>query len=253
MTKKVLLLFIIFSSIISNAQKLENCSECSSVKYSELDIRNNELFELQLLRNEIFARHNYSFKNQRLEKHFLNYDWYKPDYNNSIKKVVLNAIEEFNIQLFKTKEEKIKKNRELLINELEELKVAIEKNDAFFIKTFLNGVIDDNNESLKRTLLSAIHNVLNSININDINWHKGKAQYEILTDNGFSISSKGIYIKGNSITIMITDPMKHSDLMRNDDAFEYPSDYYSESENTSGAELEFKNGKLILINLIFAG
>jgi hypothetical protein len=253
MTKKIPILFILFLSIVSNAQKLENCSECSSVKYSESDIISNELFELQLLRNEIFARHNYSFKNQRLEEYFSNYNWYKPDYKNPIKEIKLNLTEQHNVDIFKAKEETIKKNRTLLISELEKLKTAIKENDVSFINTFLNGVVKNDDKSFGSALLNAIETVLNSIDISNINWHKGQAKFEILTDNGFSVSSQGIYIKGNSVTIMVTDPMKHSDLMKNDDAFEYPSDYYSESENTSGAELEFKNGKLILINSIFAG
>ncbi|WP_083807785.1 YARHG domain-containing protein [Cellulophaga algicola] len=253
MTKKIPILFILFLSIVSNAQKLENCSECSSVKYSELDIINNELFELQLLRNEIFAKHNYSFKNQRLEDYFSDYNWYKPNYKNPIKEIKLNLTEQHNVDIFKTKEETIKKNRTLLISELEKLKTAINENDVSFINTFLNGVVENDDKSFGTALLNAIETVLNSIDTSNINWHKGQAKFEILIDNGFSISSQGIYIKGNSVTIMVTEPMKHSDLMKNDDAFEYPSEYYSESENTSGAELEFKNGKLILINPIFIG
>ncbi|MFL1896378.1 YARHG domain-containing protein [Aquimarina sp. 2-A2] len=253
MTKKIPILFILFISIVSNAQKLENCSECSSVKHSKSDIISNELFELQLLRNEIFARHNYSFKNQRLEEYFSNCNWYKPDYKNPIKEIKLNLTEQHNVDLFKAKEETIKKNRTLLISELEKLKTAIIENDVSFINAFLNGVVKTVDRSFGSALLNAIETVLNSIDISNINWHKGQAKFEILTDNGFSVSSQGIYIKGNSVTIMVTDPMKHSDLMKNDDAFEYPSDYYSEAENTSGAEIEFKNGKLILINPIFAG
>lgn len=253
MTKKIPILFMLFLSIVSNAQKLQNCAECSSIKYSESDIINNKLFELQLLRNEIFARHNYSFKNQRLEEYFSSYNWYKPNYKNPIKQINLNLTEQHNVDIFKAKEETIKKNRTLLISELEKLKTAIKENDISFINAFLNGVVKNDDKPFGSALLNAIETVLNSIEISNINWHKGQAKFEILTDNGFSISSQGIYIKGNSITIMVTDPMKHSDLMKNNDAFEYPSDYYSESENTSGAKIEFKNGKLILINPIFAG
>lgn len=252
MLKKILIPLLFLAHITANAQKLDNCSKCSSVKYSEANIINNELFELQLLRNEIFARHNFIFKNQRLEEYFSNYDWYKPNYKNPTK-INLNPTEQFNVQLFQSKEEHIKKNRVLLINELKKLKNEITQNNTPFIENFFNGNVKDAGKSFKSAILDAIKDVLNSIAINDINWHKGEALYEITIDNGFSISTKGIYIKGNSVTIMITDPMKHSILMKNDDAFVYPSDYYSEDENTSGAELEFKNGKLILIRPIFAG
>ena len=67
-----------------------------------------------------------------------------------------------------------------------------------------------------------------------------------------AVSSKGIYIKNDTISIIVTDPQKHSSLMK-DDAFEYPSSYYSESENSAGGVFEFSNGKLKLINLYFAG
>ena len=249
MKQKLLILLLLFITIASNAQKLENCSECSSIKYSESNIITNELFELKLLRNEIFARHNFSFKNERLEEYFFNYDWYKPDYKNPVTQVNLNAIEQFNVTLFKRKEEEIKRNRELLLTELGKLKVAIKENDTSFISDFTNGIIKNDNKSL----LKKINSILKLIDIENINWHKGQAKYEILIDNGFSISSQGIYIKGNSITIMSTDPMTHSDLMKNDAAFKYPSDYYSEFENSSGVEIIFKNGKLIVVSLIFAG
>ncbi|QXP61648.1 YARHG domain-containing protein [Olleya sp. HaHaR_3_96] len=249
MKQKILTLLLLSITIASNAQKLENCSECSSIKYSESNIVTNELFELKLLRNEIFARHNFPFKNERLEEYFFNYDWYKPDYKNPVTQVNLNAIEQFNVALFKRKEEEIKRNRELLLTELGKLKVAIKENDTSFISDFTNGIIKNDNKSL----LKKIKSILELIDIENINWHKGQAKYEILTDNGFSISSQGIYIKGNSISIISTDPMTHSDLMKNDDAFEYPSDYYSEFENLSGVKITFKNGKLIVVSLIFVG
>jgi len=253
MTKKIALLALLVSSLISYSQKLENCAACSSTEYTESDIANNELFELQLLRNEIFARHNYSFKNNRLETYFASYDWYKPDSNNPIKKVNLNAVEKLNIKLFKAKEVSIKKNRALLISELKKLRDAIKNKDNSFLNTFLNEVVKNEDESFISDLLNALAIVLNAVDLNNLNWHKGQAKYEIVTDNGFSISSKNIYIIGNSVSIMLTDPMKHSDLMKNDEVFEFPSGYYSEAENTNGAALEFKNGKLILMKPFFAG
>ncbi len=245
---------ILFISIGSNAQKLEDCSQCASVKYTTSDIIDNKLFELKLLRNEIFARHHYSFNNQRLEEYYSNYEWYTPSHKNPIKNVQLTAIEQGNIDLFKSREETITENRKLFVNALKQLKSAIKEKNTSFIQTTFNGVVKkEDGNGLYTAIITTIDNVLTSINIDDINWHKGNAQYEILIDNGFSISSKGIYIKGDSVTIMNTDPQGHSNLMNTDDAFEYPSDYYSESENTSGAEFEFKNSQLILIRPMFAG
>ncbi len=253
MKKTFLTLIILFYCTISNAQKLEDCSLCSSKKYSDTDIIDNELFEIVLLRNEIFARHNYSFKNERLEEYYSKYDWYTPDHSNSNKKISLNQIEQNNIALFKSKEEKIKKNRSLLLRELEKLQSAIKLKDTSYIKSVFNAVIEINDHSFYSALVFAINTVLSDINVNHINWHKGKAQYETRTDNGFSIATKGIYIEGNSITIISTDPMTHSSIMSDDDAFEYPSEYHSESEGSGGAEFEFKNGTLILKKTLFVG
>ena len=82
----------------SQAQKLNSCSKCSSQKYTESDIRDNKRYELSLLRNEIFARHNYVFKNQRLEEYFYNFDWYTPNSDNTIN---LNIIEKSNVAFIK--------------------------------------------------------------------------------------------------------------------------------------------------------
>ncbi|AUC75530.1 YARHG domain-containing protein [Olleya sp. Bg11-27] len=251
--KKLLLLVTLLVYFNSSAQILKDCSKCASITYSDSDIINNKLYEIELLRNEIFARHNYIFKNQRLEAYYSEYDWYKPNYKTPINKINLNAIEQHNIDLFKTHEAKIITNRQLLINELEKFKLALKENDSAFIKSTFNGVIKNTDENFYSDLVNIMDNILNTVVLKNIYWHKGKAQYELLIDDGFSISSKGLYINGNTVTIMHTEPMTHSSLMDNNDAFQYPSAYYSESESTSGAKFEFKNGKLILIQLIFAG
>ncbi len=102
-------------------------------------------------------------------------------------------------------------------------------------------------------MISVLDNVLNTTALNQIHWHKGRALYKIIVDNGFSQTIKKISISGTTIDITISDPIGHSDLMENDDAFEYPSTYHSESESMTGAQFEFKNGKLILTKLLLAG
>ncbi len=248
-----LLILFFFTHTTINAQKLRSCSQCSTQKYKPSDIKQHKLFELELLRNEIFARHGYKFKNYRLEEYFSNFEWYKYDYKNPIKKVHLNTIEKHNVALFKEKEKKIRKNRELLIGELKRLKKAVNTNNDTYIKSVFNPTITKKEGPYYNGIVNALSTVLNSFSIDDMSWHKGKAKYSIKIDNGYSISSKGIYIDGNSILITISDPQEHSSLMKQDDAFEYPSDYFSESESSIGGEFEFKNGKLILITPIFAG
>ena len=247
-----LLILFLFTHTTINAQKLRSCSQCSTQKYKPSDIKQHKLFELELLRNEIFARHGYKFKNYRLEEYFSNFEWYKYDYKKPLKTIHLNAIEKHNVALFKRKEKEIKHNRELLINELKKLKKAVNTNNDVYIKSVFNPTITKKQGSYYSGIVDALNTVLNSFKIDDMSWHKGKAKYSIKTDNGYSISSKGIYIDGNSIFITISDPQEHSSLMKGD-AFEYPSDYFSESESSIGGEFEFKNGKLILITPIFAG
>jgi hypothetical protein len=251
--KKIILLLTILSSHISiHAQKLEDCSLCASKKYTISDISQNELYEIQLLRNEIFARHHYPFKNERLGEYYTKYTWYKPNDKISIQKINLNSIELANIDLFKARERDIQTYRKQLINELKKLKIAINTSNISFIEKTFNKVASKNDD-IYPALIKALRDVLNAADLEDINWHKGQAQYVVTLDNGYSISTRRIYIKENFISIINSDPEQHSTLMRSNEAFKYPSSYFSENENTGGGKFEFKNGKLILVALLFAG
>ncbi|WP_299617478.1 YARHG domain-containing protein [uncultured Tenacibaculum sp.] len=244
----LILTFTLFSSIVS-AQKITSCENCNTTKYNLQSIKENHLHELELLRNEIFARHGYQFNNDRLDEYFSNFYWYK----GTTKNVSLNFIEQHNVTLFKTQENKIKQHRKKLISELQKLKKAVLNNDTDFIKNVFDNYTSENgNDYPYEALVNALESVLKSTDIDAMYWHKNQAKYSIEIDNGFSVSSKGIYIKNDTISIIVTDPQKHSSLMK-DDAFEYPSSYYSESENSAGGVFEFSNGKLKLVNLYFAG
>ncbi len=247
----LLILFLISQYIYS--QKLEDCSSCHVKKYSQSDIKENELYEISLLRNEIFARHHFSFKNERLNETFSKFEWYNPNFDVKSNEINLNSIELSNIIVFKTKENIIIQKRKKIIQELEKLKNIVNQTDDINTSSILdlNNIIDID-DPIYPAILGVIKHVLNSVDIKNIGWHKGKAQYEIRIDNGFSISITGIYLKKNEITILSSDPMKHSDIME-DDAFDYPSEYYSESEQTSGVEIEYINGKFVLKNIMFAG
>ena len=64
--------------------------------------------QLKIARNEIFARHGYSFKSEYLKEHFAKYDWYKP----TTKNVQLSKLETDNVKFIKsyeTDEKKLKK------------------------------------------------------------------------------------------------------------------------------------------------
>lgn len=58
--------------------------------------------QLRLMRNEILARHGYTFKSKDLNDYFRAKSWYKPGTDNS--KVHLSVIEQTNIELIKSEE-----------------------------------------------------------------------------------------------------------------------------------------------------
>lgn len=243
--KKITCIYMILSSVIVSAQKLTNCASCSEIKYSEKDISENKLYELELLRNEIFARHNYSFGNDRLTEFFSRHEWYAPDYNNPIKHVELNEIENQNVAVFRDKEKEIKENRSLMIEQISLLKKSLNDRDEVAIKKVSNGMIP---ELYFSGFISSVGDVLDAVEIKDINWHKGKAMYNIEIDNGYCISTKGVYLDDEgSVSVYISNPMSHSSMMNNDDAFEYPSEYFSESESSVYYEFAIRDGKLVLI------
>ena len=52
--------------------------EGSQRELTEADVENKTPEELKFMRNEIYARHGYSFKNKEIRRHFEAYDWYMP-------------------------------------------------------------------------------------------------------------------------------------------------------------------------------
>lgn len=92
----------------SNADNTYNCPE--DYKYDKEYIKESFLKSLtkegvEILRNEIFARHGYIFKNPKLSYYFSAQSWYKedPNYNDNM----LNEIEVANIQIIVNHEKKM--------------------------------------------------------------------------------------------------------------------------------------------------
>lgn len=250
--KKGFITFIFMLSVSIQAQRITSCKECAIKKHTKTTIANNKLFELELLRNEIFARHQYIFKNQLLTDYFNQFDWYKPDYKNEVK-ISLNSNENHNIELFKKRESELKQQRVVLINELESFKKALNTNNQSYIDKVCLSKLTKGDIPYYDYLITTLKRVFSKVPLNNIYWHKGNAQYSIETDNGFSISAEGIYISGNEITIRVSDPQSHSSLMKDDEAFEYPSEYESESENAIFATFIIENKKLVLVKTTVAG
>ena len=82
---------------------LPNLGSAETISYSderlivEADLAMFSKKKLRIARNEIFARHGYSFKSQDLAKHFSQYDWYNP----KTKSVELSNIESANVAFIK--------------------------------------------------------------------------------------------------------------------------------------------------------
>jgi YARHG domain len=73
--------------------------EASQRALKEADVENLRKEELQMMRNEIFARHGYCFKKKDMRQYFERLDWYVPD--NVDVKELLTEIEKKNIRLIK--------------------------------------------------------------------------------------------------------------------------------------------------------
>ena len=109
--KKTIILYLIFSSLVAcrNEKKqdtiLDNPDLESSEKVFTVEELEGKTYEqLRILRNEIFARKGYVFKDETLNAYFAKQDWYKP---NKGKEIVLDSIEKENIKILKAAEAKL--------------------------------------------------------------------------------------------------------------------------------------------------
>lgn len=76
-------------------------------------ITNHPRTEMQVMRNEIFARYGYRFKNNELANYFNSEPWYKPGADNNVH---LSDIESINVSLIRT----IETNKGIYLPELDE-------------------------------------------------------------------------------------------------------------------------------------
>lgn len=63
------------------------------------DVKGKSKADIRIMRNAIFARHGYKFKDKNLQKHFAQYSWYNPRYDDVTS--MLNKIEQQNIAFLK--------------------------------------------------------------------------------------------------------------------------------------------------------
>lgn len=74
----------------------------SERKLKESDLQGKTKKELELMRNEIYARHGYRFKRDDLFNHFSQFSWYNPQTSDmSTAYSLMNRIEKYNIEFIK--------------------------------------------------------------------------------------------------------------------------------------------------------
>ena len=236
----------------SSFSQIDNCSKCDSIIYSKKDISHLSLLELKIIRNEIFARHQYVFKDERLGDYFIKkYDWYKPDYE-AKKTIVLNEIEKENIKLFLKYENEKTIIKKTIIQELGKFKESLNKNETDKINSILNNVTQDFSAERKNALIYELKGILSKIDITEIHWHNENGLYKITTDDGYFLNETSITIKGKEIILSYND-IGHSELLSEETAFSFGSDYDSTNEYASWYMFTITNGKLTLLEHQAAG
>ena len=214
-------------SLISNAQPIKDCFSCDKKYLTEEELTGKSLEELALLRNEIYARKGYVFQNRMYQNYFEYRKWYKIAASNS--DVKLSKIELQNVDLFKSLETKLQKKRDFAIRDLKRLKQAVNNNDEAEIDKYLIDLKEENLKMYYSDFLSDIKSTLNYIDLDDINWNKGRGLYKVTIDNGYNISCYQISIEQDIITITCGN-QSHSEIFGDfDDGY---SDYMSESESS---------------------
>lgn len=94
---KYCVFILLMIPMILQAQIPKDCSSCSSRIIQTGEIDKLEIYNLRLLKNEIYARNGYVFSNKEFKEYFNKLSWYKPLKNN--KSIKLSDIETKNIEI----------------------------------------------------------------------------------------------------------------------------------------------------------
>jgi hypothetical protein len=126
---KIFFIFCIFvfciiqtSAQISSGRKYP---EASSRLLTSEDLTGKTIWELKIMRNEIFAKYGYKFKSEDMKEYFGKQKWYKPEYDDVKSK--FTEIENANIKMIKQYEDDLQKEKspykigELIKNEKREV------------------------------------------------------------------------------------------------------------------------------------
>ena len=70
--------YILYKRDFAYNEKAGDHPETSTRELTEADVENLSVEELEIMRNEIYSRHGYSFKNKKMRYYFEGLDWYFP-------------------------------------------------------------------------------------------------------------------------------------------------------------------------------
>jgi len=191
----IVLSFLISQNLFS--QTISNCSTCSRDVLNESQLSEKSLEELALLRNEIMARKGYVFSTQKYAQYFENQSWYKPVQSNT--EIKLSEIENKNIEIIQKLEVKEKTKRDRALNDLKELKNALNSNNETIIKKYLSKLTRETGNY--DALISELKEAFSKIDLNNIHWNKNSGLYKVTIDNGRSISRYEILFGYDTVSI----------------------------------------------------
>jgi hypothetical protein len=115
MMSKTKIIFIFFmvilclSHIDAQAAVGYKYPEASSRYLTSQDLAGKSVWDLKVMRNEIFARYGYRFKSEDMREYFNQQEWYKPEYNDVTSR--LTEIEIANIKMIKQYEDTLQKEQ----------------------------------------------------------------------------------------------------------------------------------------------
>jgi hypothetical protein len=104
-----LVVIICFCQISANVSSGCKYPEASNRNLTSEDLAGKSLWELKIMRNEIFARYGYKFKSQDMKEYFGKQKWYKPQYDDVTSK--LTEVENANIKMIKEYEDNLQESK----------------------------------------------------------------------------------------------------------------------------------------------
>lgn len=175
---------------------------------------------LSIMRNEIYARHGYRFSNEAIQDYFEYKGWYRPVADN--KEVKLNQIEQNNVNLIKSVENKRQSKYKAISLYFGQLKKAFENKDNNYIKNIFSKMT----ENYERESMELLSTVMSKIDPSDINYYKNKGTNKTEVDNGYVVMEYSIYVEDDMIQLTY-NYQRHSDII---EGFDSCTTYMSEEE-----------------------